>query len=806
MLLNKYQDLCCCALKTLKLNGGGLLRKAIETLRALLIIFLIIILCGNFKYVMAVETTVKVAFVGVDHSPLVEGDTESFYLTATGAKRVKYRVFLKNINLNKTQEITNGYTEAVEGTEPYVIRPSEIFKLGKYKLIVWVKGENSVKTYDSEYIASLNCVSKDDKNRVYSAGDMDITRDVYTVGEKVLVGGIKNISGMKGPYTYKLHIYDTEANEWILDNKDYRNNLEWVPTKPGTYVLVVWDMSYNSTLWKALIMNPEKRLYEGWKLKVITVKDTTKNVQVSFVGVGHSPLVAGENEKFYLTSKYAQKVQYRAWIYSENTKTWEDITNGYTPLVDADKPYEISPDKKFWVGKYKLWIWVREEKSLKEYDNYYVSYLNCVEKNDSDRVYTINDMDIEKSTFKVGEKVIVRGIKDISGMAGPYTYKLHIFNTKTGEWTIDNKEYRGQTEWVPTVPGTYVLDLWTMSANSTLWKIMKSNPERKLYEGWKLKVIKVIAEDDDGSEVEQAKPYTEVINLPELYTAIENKYDVIINDVKVATVYDKAKDIISSVTDSSMSEVEKELAIHEYVVKNTAYDFDNYLNERVPEDSYTAYGTLINGKAVCQGYADTMKLLLNLAGIEAQVVVGYAKEPHAWNLVKIDGEYYHLDATWDDPVPDEGNNVRYSYFNVSDEQISKDHEWNRKNYVTSTSERFKYLQSMYYAVIDSPWVYFSNALDGDKLYKMSLDGKVQAKLNDSVSYFGAIDEQWIYYSNYSYGGFLYKVRKDGLGTTRLNNEWTKDIVLQDDWILYKSMKEGKIYKIRKDGSERQLVN
>jgi hypothetical protein len=790
----------------LKLNGGGFLRKAVKTLKALLIVFLIIILCGNYKYVMAVENTVKVAFVGVDHSPLVEGDSESFYLTAVGAKKVKYRVFLNNITLNKTEEITTGYTEAVEGTKPYVVRPSENFKLGKYKLIVWVKEENSVKTYDSEYIASLNCVSRDDKNRVYSAGDIDIARDVYTVGEKVLIGGIKDISGMKGPYTYKLHIYDTEADEWILDDKEYRNNLEWVPTKPGTYVLVVWDMSYNSTLWKTLLMDPEKKLYEGWKLKVITVNDTIKNVQVSFVGVGHSPLVAGEKEKFYLTSKYAEKVQYRAWIYSENTKTWEDITNGYTPMVDADEPYEISPDKKFWVGKYKLWIWVREEKSLKEYDNYKVSYLNCVTKDDSDRVYTMNDMDIEKSTYKVGEKVIVGGIKDISGMVGPYTYKLHIFNTETGVWTDDNKEYRGQTEWIPTAAGTYVLDLWTMSANSTLWKAMASNPTGKFYEGWKLKVIKVIPEGEDGTEVEQAKPYTEVISFPELYTAIENKYDVIINDAKVAAVYDKAKNIISSVTNSSMSDLEKELAIHEYVVKNTAYDFDNYINERVTEDSYTAYGTLINGKAVCQGYADTMKLLLNLAGIEAHVVVGYAKQPHAWNLVKIDGEYYHLDATWDDPVPDEGNNVRYSYFNVSDEEISKDHEWNRKNYVTSISKKFQYLQSMYYAVIDSPWIYFSNALDEDKLYKMSLDGNIQAKLNDSVSYFGAIDEQWIYYSNYSYGGFLYKIRKDGLGTTRLNNEWTTDIVLQDDWIIYKNAKEGKIYKIRKDGSERQLVN
>lgn len=782
------------------------MRRETRTVQVILLIFLTIILCGNCKYARAAENTVKIAFVGVDHSPLVAGESESFYLTSLGAKKVKYRVFLNNISINKTVEITSGYTESVDATKPYIVKPNDNFKLGKYKIIVWVKEENSVKKYDNEYTTALSCVGKDSNNRVYSSGDINITNDVYTVGEKVLINGIKNISGMKGPYAYKVHVYDTETDEWTIDNKGYRNNLEWVPTKPGTYVLVVWDISYNSTLWKTLIKNPESKLHEGWKMKVITINDTSKGVQVSFVGLEHLPLVAGEEEKFYLTSKYAEKVQYRAWVYSENTKTWEDITNGYTPLVDADKPYEISPNKKFIVGKYKLWIWVREEKSLKEYDNYFSSFLNCVEKNNSYNVYTINDMDIDKSTFRVGEKVTVRGIKDISGMNGPYTYKLNILNTETGEWTLASKEYSKQTEWIPTKPGTYILDLWTMSSNSTLWKILNKDPEKKLYEGLKIKVIKVMADNDGGTEVEPAKPYTVVNSFSELYTAIDNKYDVVINDAKVATVYKKAKDIVSNITNSNMSDLEKELAIHEYVVKNTVYDYDNYKNETVPEDSYTAYGALIIGRAVCDGYSDTMKLLLNLAGIEAQVVVGYAGEPHSWNMVKIDGQYYHLDATWDDPNPDEGNKVRYTYFNLSDAELSKDHEWSKDEYITSTSERFQYMQSMYHAVIDSPWIYFSNELDGKKLYKMSLDGKIKAKLNDNKSLYEVTDQQWIYYSNYYYGGYLYKIRKDGLGNTRLNTEWTEDIEVDGDFILYKNVNENRTYKIKKDGSQRQLVN
>ncbi|HEY8892946.1 MAG TPA: DUF5050 domain-containing protein [Clostridium sp.] len=782
------------------------MKKGSEMFKVILLIFLTIILGGNSKYVMAVENTVKVAFVGVDHSPLVEGDTESFYITAKGAKKVKYRVFLNQLNINKTEEITNGYTESVDATKPYIISPSVKFKTGQYKIIIWVKEENSVKKYDCEYTSSLNCLTRDDKKRVYSSGNLNTTKDVYTVGEKVTVSGIKDISGMEGPYTYKLHIYDAVANEWIIDTKGYRNNLEWVPTKPGTYALVVWDMSNNSSLWKSLIKDPRSKLYEGWKMKIITVKDAAKDVQVSFVGIGHLPLVAGDTEKFYLTSKYAEKVQYKAWIYDENKKTMEDITNGYTPLVDADKPYEISPNKKFTVGKYKLWVWVRGEKSLKEFDNYSYSYLNCVVKNNSNTVYTINDMNIEKSTYRVGEKVIVSGIKGISGMAGPYTYKLYIFNTVTGEWTIDDKPYRGQTEWTPTKPGTYVLDLWAMSSNSTLWGIMKKQPEKKLYEGVKLKVIKVIAANDDGNEVVPVKPYTEVNSFQELYTAIDNKYDVLINDTKVAAAYKKAQEIVNDVTRSDMSELEKELALHEYVVKNTAYDYENYINQTVPEDSYTAYGVLIKGKAVCEGYADTMKLLLNLAGIEAKVVEGYAGESHAWNIVRIDGKYYHLDATWDDPSPDEGNKVRYTYFNLSDVEMAKSHVWIRGNYQICDSEKFQYLQSMYHAVIDSPFIYFSNELDGYKLYKMSLDGEISAKLNDSKSKYEAIDEQWIYYSDYSNGGFLFKIRKDGLGNTKLNNDWTTDIEIQGDWILYKNMSDEKFYKINKDGSERQLVN
>lgn len=153
---------------------------------------------------------------------------------------------------------------------------------------------------------------------------------------------------------------------------------------------------------------------------------------------------------------------------------------------------------------------------------------------------------------------------------------------------------------------------------------------------------------------------------------------------KTDKTLEKADEIIEKTITPNMTDLQKEKALHDYVVKNYEYDYDNYLNGTIPGDSYSAYGLLINGKGVCASYADTMKLLLTKVGIECIEVSGQADNGslgnHAWNIVKIDNKYYHLDATWDDPVPDRPNEVRYKYFNLSDDEISKDHIWDKNKY------------------------------------------------------------------------------------------------------------------------------
>lgn len=92
---------------------------------------------------------------------------------------------------------------------------------------------------------------------------------------------------------------------------------------------------------------------------------------------------------------------------------------------------------------------------------------------------------------------------------------------------------------------------------------------------------------------------------------------------------------------------------------------------------FTAYGALVNGKALCEGYSRAMQLLLNEFGIRSVTVTGVANnEGHMWNAVELDGEWYHLDATWNDT---KGSSVSHEYFNLNDSLISLDHTFN-KNY------------------------------------------------------------------------------------------------------------------------------
>ena len=129
-----------------------------------------------------------------------------------------------------------------------------------------------------------------------------------------------------------------------------------------------------------------------------------------------------------------------------------------------------------------------------------------------------------------------------------------------------------------------------------------------------------------------------------------------------------AETILASMPNGS--DYEKELYLHDALIKKVTYTYSKL-------EEQNGYTTLVEGKGVCAGYAFALQYLLMRAGIQSYYVVGYAGENHAWNLAKIDGEWYYVDATWDDPLTGSGSDSAYSpfhtYFNLSAEMMAEDH-------------------------------------------------------------------------------------------------------------------------------------
>ncbi|MEN6350003.1 MAG: transglutaminase domain-containing protein [Syntrophomonas sp.] len=236
----------------------------------------------------------------------------------------------------------------------------------------------------------------------------------------------------------------------------------------------------------------------------------------------------------------------------------------------------------------------------------------------------------------------------------------------------------------------------------------------------------------------------------------------------------KVTEILGETVQSGNTSLEKEMGIHDYLISHTRYDSENYDNGTIPDLDYTAYGILVNGTGVCDGYAKSMQLLLTEAGIECMRISGTVSGGglHAWNLVNLDGEWYHVDATWDDPVPDTCT-LRYTYFNQPDSVMNNNHYWESSDYPIAGSSRFTYFNSMSYATHNNEYIYYTDSLD-TKLYGIQLDGTGKVCF-DVRAIYPTLDGEWIYFSNYSYGGYLYKVKTDGTELTRLNSFWSDEI-------------------------------
>lgn len=137
---------------------------------------------------------------------------------------------------------------------------------------------------------------------------------------------------------------------------------------------------------------------------------------------------------------------------------------------------------------------------------------------------------------------------------------------------------------------------------------------------------------------------------------------------EINEINNKVDKILNENVNNNMPPKEKIRAIHDYIINHTEYDKLKYENKN--DDTYksnTAYGVLIEGYGTCNGYADAMEIFLDKMNI---INYKISNEEHIWNLVYLDGKWYHLDLTWDDPISDININ-RDTYFLINTKTLEK---------------------------------------------------------------------------------------------------------------------------------------
>jgi hypothetical protein len=153
---------------------------------------------------------------------------------------------------------------------------------------------------------------------------------------------------------------------------------------------------------------------------------------------------------------------------------------------------------------------------------------------------------------------------------------------------------------------------------------------------------------------------------------------------------EESEKILKSIIKPGTNAVQRVLAIHDYLVANVTYDEDDFRGVKSSILSHTAYGAIIEKKAVCEGISYAFCHLAKKVGLSVTVVNGTVEEgDHAWNIVQLGSDFYHVDVTWDIRNRPDTNVKAYDYFCLCDADLTG-RVWNRKLYPECKSSRYNY--------------------------------------------------------------------------------------------------------------------
>ncbi|MBR3840531.1 MAG: hypothetical protein IKM20_05300 [Erysipelotrichales bacterium] len=274
----------------------------------------------------------------------------------------------------------------------------------------------------------------------------------------------------------------------------------------------------------------------------------------------------------------------------------------------------------------------------------------------------------------------------------------------------------------------------------------------------------------------------------------------------ILTRFKELSDELIASLDPQMNDLDKLFYLHNYLALHTVYDSEaaDYSIETGATTadskyalSFSTVGPLFNGKAVCSGYSQGYLYLLDKIGIEAKYLTSSSMN-HGWNIVKYNGNWYHVDITYDDPIPDVLGFVDYKYFMMNDEEMSVDHSWDDKTISmtskTLASDNYIFNQSIsdafYY---DGYWYYVKE----QKIVRSKIDGSEFAVVSDASNVMDIyMHDGTIFYTTSANGYFL-----TGVYETNYLNQYNIEISTLRSGVYVNGLyhEDGKLYLTKRDG-------
>lgn len=224
---------------------------------------------------------------------------------------------------------------------------------------------------------------------------------------------------------------------------------------------------------------------------------------------------------------------------------------------------------------------------------------------------------------------------------------------------------------------------------------------------------------EDFTVVDQVdKGYLYSFNLVLYYRYDKNMEPAVTNAVNT---------IVNNVRSMGLSDYEAMVYIHDYICDSTTYDFNAMYHPNDNPNSFSAYGALVGGKCVCQGYALAFYRVCKELGYDVRFV---SSDPnvgkHAWNLINLDGKYYFVDCTWDDSAKDGiKEDSPYAYFLVDYTRLMANDEGTYSHLLFSDLYSDSYFTNKYTNNF-SPSSYDANTtqlLSKSKVYMPAVDYK-----------------------------------------------------------------------------------